>query len=130
MVSATSCSGVAKLDLLSSSRMVHSCAVSGCHSRSDRETHLAYTILWLTHMHVHFVLNILNSDEKVQFYTGFPSRQHLEICFSFLGPSVNCLQYWGSKNSLSQQGNKCGRKRKLSPLEEFVMTYKTTFGAS
>ena len=65
---------------------------------------------------------ILKNDNKVQFYTGFPSRQHLNICFDFLGPSVTCLQYWGSKNTVRQKERKCGRRRKLSPLEEFVIT--------
>ena len=42
---------------------------------------------------------ILQNDTKVQFYTGFPSRKHFEICFKFPGPSVSCLQYWGSQNA-------------------------------
>ena len=65
---------------------------------------------------------ILQNDTKVQFYTGFPSRKHFEICFKFLGPSVSCLQYWGSQNALKQHERKCGPQRKLSPLEEFFLT--------
>ncbi len=68
------------------------------------------------------VNTILSDDTKVQFYTGFPSRRHLEICFKFLWPSVTCLQYWGSQKAKDQQGRKCGPTRKLSPLEEFVIT--------
>ena len=64
---------------------------------------------------------ILQNDTKVQFYTGFPSQKHFEICFKFLGPSVSCLQYWGSQNASKQHGRKCGPQRKLSPLEEFFL---------
>jgi hypothetical protein len=43
-------------------------------------------------------------------------------CFDFLGPSVTCLSIGGSKNTIHQKERKCGRRRKLSPLEEFVIT--------
>ena len=36
---------------------------------------------------------ILQNDAKVQFYTGFPSRKHFEMCFKFLGPSVSCVDH-------------------------------------
>ena len=62
--------------------------------------------------------NILKDDSKVQFYTGFPSKEHLQICFEFLGPVVNHFQYWKANNTKKSQRNKCRRHRKLSPLEE------------
>ena len=43
-------------------------------------------------------------------------------CFDFLGPSVTYLSIGGSKNTIHQKERKCGRRRKLSPLEEFVIT--------
>ena len=66
--------------------------------------------------------SVLKDDNKVQFYTGFPSKDHLQICFEFLGPAVNCLQYWKANNTAKVQRKKCGRQRKLSPLEEFFLT--------
>ena len=58
----------------------------------------------------------------LHFYSGFSSRGHFEVCFKFLGPSVNCLQYWGSHNAADKEGVKCGPPRKLPPLEEFPLT--------
>ena len=49
---------------------------------------------------------------------GFLSQKHSEICSKFLGPSVSCLQYWGSQNALEQHRRNCGPQRKLSPLWE------------
>ena len=47
--------------------------------------------------------DISHDDSLVHFYTGF----HMFILFfafyKFLGPSVNCLQYWGTKNTQSVQ---------------------------
>ena len=37
--------------------------------------------------------NTQKDDSKVQFYTSFPSKGHLKICFEFLGPAVNRIQY-------------------------------------
>ena len=34
------------------------------------------------------------------FYTGFPSYDHLKICFDFLGPVALMLQYRDSKKIL------------------------------
>ena len=67
--------------------------------------------------------SVLKDDNKVQFYTGFPSKDHLQICFEFLGPAVNCLQYWKANNTTKVQRKKCGGQRKLSPLEEFFFDF-------
>ncbi len=63
--------------------------------------------------------NVLKEDSKVQFYTGLPCKEQLQLCFDFLGPSVDHLQYWGANNTTKLQKLKCGRHRKLSPFEEF-----------
>ena len=68
------------------------------------------------------VERFIRDDEKLHFYTGFSSREHFEACFKFLGPSVKCLQYWGSHNAANKEGVKCGPPRKLPPLEEFFLT--------
>jgi ssDNA-specific exonuclease RecJ len=65
------------------------------------------------------VERFIQDDKKLHFYTGFSSRGHFEACFKFLGPSVNCLQYWGSRNAADKEGVKCGPPRKLLPPEEF-----------
>ena len=67
--------------------------------------------------------NILKDDSKAQFYSGFPSKEHLQICFEFLGPTVNHLQYWKANNIKRSQRKKCGHQRRLSPLEEFFVDY-------
>ena len=33
--------------------------------------------------------SIASDDSKVAFYTGFPSFDHLKICFDILGPAVS-----------------------------------------
>ena len=63
---------------------------------------------------------IASSNKKVSFYTGFPSIAPLNACFNYLGPSVNELTYWNPSVSSSDTKSK-GRKRKLSPREEFFM---------
>ena len=69
------------------------------------------------------ISRIINDDDKVRFYTGFPSRKHFVSCFKYLGPCVNSLHYWGSHNVADcQREFKCGPPRKLSPVEEFFMT--------
>ena len=66
---------------------------------------------------------IMNDDDKIRFYTGFPSRKHFDSCFRYLGPCVNSLHYWGSRYAADcQRELKCGPQRKLSPIEEFFMT--------
>ena len=72
----------------------------------------------------HFRLkNISTDDNKVRFYTGFATMSALMVCFNFLGPTVNKLNYWASSSSTVEtqcKSNK-GRKRSLSPLEEFFL---------
>jgi len=51
--------------------------------------------------------NITHSDSLVRFYTGFQSYEILVAFFEFLGPSVNKLRYWGSKNNVS------GKRRRM-----------------
>ena len=66
--------------------------------------------------------NIANSNKKVSFYTGFPSIASLNACFNYSGPSVNELTYWNPSMASPQADIKSkGRKRKLSPREEFFM---------
>ena len=68
------------------------------------------------------VERFMGNDKKLHFYTGFSLQEHFEACFKFLGPSVNCLKYWGSHNATDREGVKRGPPRKLSPLEEFFIT--------
>ena len=72
----------------------------------------------------HFCLkNISNDDDKVRFTTGSATMSALMVCFNLLGPTVNKLNYWASSRStikMQSKSNK-GRKRSLSPLEEFFL---------
>jgi hypothetical protein len=61
--------------------------------------------------------NIAHSDSLVTFYTGFQSYDLLLAFYEFLGPSVNKLTYWGSKNESGRR-----RKMKLDPLNQLFMT--------
>ena len=36
---------------------------------------------------------IANDPQKVLFYTAFPGYATLKICYDYLGPAVNCLNY-------------------------------------
>ena len=69
--------------------------------------------------------NVIKDNSKVQFYTGFPSKENLQICFEFAGYTVNHFKYWKEKNTTISQRKilflKCGLQRKLSPLEEFCL---------
>ncbi len=60
---------------------------------------------------------IAHSDSLVHFYTGFQSYDMLLTFFDFLGPVVNHLEYWGSKETVSRK-----RKTKLDPLNQFFVT--------
>ena len=64
--------------------------------------------------------SIANDDVKVLFYTGFPSYQHLKICFDFLGPATEQLMYRDSRR-VFDHSNK-GRPRSLPPMEELFLT--------
>ena len=69
--------------------------------------------------------NISADDTKVRFYTGFSSMAALMVCFNFLGPSVNTLNYWSSTSASGAPEHQIkstkGRPRLLSPLEEFFL---------
>ena len=66
----------------------------------------------------HFRLeNIAHSDSLIAFYTGFQTYDLFLAFYEFLGPSVNKLTYWGTKN---ESGNR--RKMKLNPLNQLLMT--------
>jgi len=45
------------------------------------------------------VEDIMHDDSLVKLYTGFPSFELLVAFYKFLGPSVDHLNYWGTKNS-------------------------------
>ena len=62
--------------------------------------------------------NIADSDQKVSFYTGFPTFASFEACYKFLGPAVYELRYWTSQQK-SFKGK--GRTRTLPPMEEFFL---------
>ena len=61
--------------------------------------------------------NIANDSQKVLFYTGF---QDYAMCYDYLGPAVNNLNYWGSVNSTDSKRTS-GRTQSLPPLEEFFL---------
>ena len=57
----------------------------------------------------------------VHFYTGFVSCRIFQAFFDFLGPSVNQLHYWGSREGDRQQKH----DRKLDPKNQlFLMLVK------
>ena len=60
--------------------------------------------------------DIAHNDHVVRCYTGFSSYQVLLAFFSFLGPAVNHLQYWGTKKGT------CSRQKKLDPLNCLFLT--------
>ena len=67
----------------------------------------------------HFRLeDIEHDDDLVRFYTGFVSYCVFIGFFEFLGPVVNHLNYWGSKEKI----RKCQRKRKLDPKNQLFLT--------
>ena len=68
----------------------------------------------------HFRLNnIKDDDEKIKLYAGFSSFTVLMICFKFLGDASSKLNYWGTSSTDIKTSK--GRKRMLSPLEEFFL---------
>ena len=64
--------------------------------------------------------SIAGDDGKVAFYTGFPTYNHLKICYDFLGPAAEQLIYRDSVRVLDHSNR--GRPRCLPPLEEFFLT--------
>ncbi len=61
--------------------------------------------------------DIADKDSLVHFYTGFASYQLLMSFFKFLGPSVNCLNYWGDKSTAKSK-----RRKKLDPIDQLLLT--------
>ena len=59
--------------------------------------------------------NSAKDEQLVTFYTGFPSYASLKSCYDYLGPTVDNLMYWGSKDK--DVGH--GRSRVLSSFNEF-----------
>ena len=58
----------------------------------------------------------------MKFYPGFSIFALLPACFNFLGTSVHNLNYWVSGTSEAKSAKKaCGRKRLLTPLNEFFL---------
>ena len=62
-------------------------------------------------------------DDKglVHFYTGFEDYEILMICFNFLGPSVQRLQYWNSNKTSKDTQETRGAPRTLSFLNDFFL---------
>ena len=63
---------------------------------------------------------ISGDDAKILFHTGFPSYEHLMVCFNFLRPAVAALEYRDSTKFPDDRSNK-GGPRSLSPIDEFFM---------
>ena len=64
------------------------------------------------------VEQIKNDDQLIRFYTGFTSYVIFLTFFEFLGPVVNDLNYWGSKEG--QHKRHCIRK--LDPMNQLFLT--------
>ena len=68
-----------------------------------------------------------DSDSDINFYTGFPNYQTLVACYNFLSPGEKLFvtsstdDSFTPTNSEEIPGNKPGRRRKLSTLDEFFM---------
>ena len=58
----------------------------------------------------------MHDDSLVKLYTGFPSFELLVAFYKFLGPSVDHLNYWGTKNSTVT------RQKKLDSFNCFFLT--------
>ena len=61
---------------------------------------------------------IQHNDKLVRFYTGFVSFMVFLAFFDFLGPVVEHLNYWGSKEGVRQRR----RARKLDPRNQLFLT--------
>ena len=59
-----------------------------------------------------------NNDELVHFYTGFFTYSLFLSFYQFLGPAVNNLNYWGSKEGTRVRQ----RTRKVSPINQLFLT--------
>ncbi len=60
--------------------------------------------------------DIAHDDRLVRAYTGFPSYALLLAFYDFLGPAVNHLRCWGTKEC------SCRRQKKLNPLNCLFLT--------
>ena len=60
---------------------------------------------------------IVHDDSLVRFYTGFGSYELILAFFEFLGPSVDHLNYWGSK----QRSGEKRREMKLDPINQLFL---------
>lgn len=67
--------------------------------------------------HYFRVEDIQRDDRLVRFYTGFVSYALFLAFFEFLGPAVNHLIYWGSKEGTRQRH----RVRKLDPKNQLFL---------
>ena len=61
---------------------------------------------------------IKHNDRWVSFYTGFNSYRIFLAFFQFLGPAVNKLHYWGTRD----EPRKRQRSMKLSPMDQLLLT--------
>ncbi|KAL9975925.1 hypothetical protein ACROYT_G013144 [Oculina patagonica] len=76
-----------------------------------------------------FVKDVTKTDSSVTFYTGLPSVACITTLFNHLETQAGKLKYWdGEKDGApknyqrQEKTNKPGRKRILTPFEEFVLT--------
>lgn len=66
----------------------------------------------------YFRINYIQHDDKlVHFYTGFISFMVFQAFFSFLGPVVNELNYWGAKRGKRSRH----RSQKLNPINQLFL---------
>ena len=75
----------------------------------------------------------MGEDSDINFYTGFPNYQTLLACYNFLNPGENGenivyitsandeLEFPAFPTNEINRGNKPGRRRKLSTLDEFFI---------
>ena len=68
--------------------------------------------------HFFRIEDIQDDDKKISFYTGFISYMVFSAFFEFLGPAVDNLNFWGSKERVSQRR----RSRKLTPKNQLFHT--------
>ena len=63
------------------------------------------------------------SDDHIRFYTGFSCYSIFCSFYTFLGPAVNQMNYWGSnfKDDQSFGTEKCGPARKVQPIDELFL---------
>ena len=79
--------------------------------------HLTLSGLWASDVSREVIESLRNTVEKLKgdiagsnfcieniaakdlsFYTGFPSYESMMACYNYLGPGVDDLMYWGSKD--------------------------------